>query len=73
MAAKITLELAVSGIGFSFYAGIDVIMPGARAGGNAFPFISFSFFLGLFSAFDLCVAVGMEDSSRFLALLNSWQ
>ena len=26
------------------------------------------FFLGLFFAFDLCVAVGMEDLSCFLAL-----
>ena len=72
MAAEIIPELAFSGIGFSFYVGIDIIVPGAKAGGNAFLFIFFFFFLGLFSAFDLCVAVGMEDSSRFLALLNLW-
>ena len=71
MAAEITLKLAFSGIGFFFCAGIDVIVPGVGAGGNTFPFISFFFFLGLFFAFDLCVAVGMEDLFRFLALYLS--
>ena len=72
MAAEITPELAFSGTGFSFCAGIDVIVPGAGVSGNTFPFISFFFSLGLFSAFDLCMAVGMEDLSCFLALLNLW-
>ena len=36
MAAEIIPELALSGTGFSFYAGIDIIVPGA--GGNTFPF-----------------------------------
>ena len=34
--------------------------------------ISFSFSLGLSSAFDLCIAVGMEDLFRFLAFFNLW-
>ena len=36
MAVEITLELVFSGIGFSFYTGIDIIIPGARVGGNTF-------------------------------------
>ena len=133
MAVEITPELAFSGTGFFFCAGIDVIVPGA--GGNTFPskdvlakqsnvwwllrpqrqhcvpdsfflsindwFIPYnaaciegqcllgfgfsvsfscrlvllrgrllpiSFSLGLFFTFNLCVAAGMEDLSRFLAL-----
>ena len=73
MAAEITPKLALSVTGFSFYTSVNIIVPGARAGGNTFPFISFSFSLGLSSAFDLCVAAGIEGSSYFLALLNSWQ
>ena len=35
MAAEITLKLALSGTGFSFYIGVDIIVPGAS--GNTFP------------------------------------
>ena len=34
MAAEITPELVISGIGFSFYTGIDIIIPGVS--GNTF-------------------------------------
>ena len=70
MAAKITPKLTLSGIGFSLCAGINIIVPGAKAGGNTFPFISFSFSLGLSSAFNLCIAARIEGLSHFLALLN---
>ena len=36
MAVEITHKLIISGTGFFFYAGIDVIMPGV--GGNIFLF-----------------------------------
>ena len=36
MAVEITPELIILGTGFSFYAGIDVIVPGV--GGNTFLF-----------------------------------
>ena len=36
MAVKIIPELIISGIDFSFYTGIDIIVPGI--GGNIFPF-----------------------------------
>ena len=67
--AEIIFKLTISGIGFSLCAGIDIIMPGAGVNNNTFLFIFF-FSLGLFSVFDLCVAVRMEDLSRFLALFN---
>ena len=34
MAVKVILKVVISGIGFFFYLGIDVIMPGVN--GNAF-------------------------------------
>ena len=36
MAAEIIPELAFLGTGFSFYTGIDVIVPGAGINGNTF-------------------------------------
>ena len=36
MAAEIIPELAFSGIGFFFCAGIDIIVPGAGVNGNIF-------------------------------------
>ena len=44
MAVEIIPKLAFLGIGFFFCAGINIIVPGAGAGGNAFLFIFFSFF-----------------------------
>ena len=70
MAVKIIPKLAFSGTGFFFYAGINIIIPGVKVSNNTFPFIFFSFFLGLFFIFDLYMAVGMEGLSRFLTLFN---
>ena len=68
MAAEIIPKLILLGTGFSFYIGINIIVPKTKAGGNTFPFIFFSFSLGLFFAFNLYMAVGIKDLSRFLAL-----
>ena len=67
---EIILKLIISGIGLFFYIGINIIITGVKVNGNTFPFIFFFFFLGLFFIFNLYMAVGIKDLSRFLALFN---